>query len=52
MKRPHRRSHLVIWLFLFPITALLGVWAWQQRSPDPVSDLPAAIETLSAGEVS
>ena len=50
MKRPHRRLHLMIWLIVFPVTAILGVWAWQQRAPDPVSELPPAIETLSAKE--
>ena len=46
MKRPHRRTHLIIWLVLAPVTIAAGLYAWMQRPGAPYSDIPGSIETL------
>ena len=46
MKRPHRRIHLLVWLFMAPVTALAGFYFWMQRPATPYSDLPQAIEAI------
>ena len=46
MKRPHRRTHLMIWAFLAPIIAIVSVLAWMQRPGTPYSELPAGIEEI------
>ena len=45
MKRPHRRMHLLVWLFLAPAIAISGVLFWLERQSMPFSELPPGIET-------
>ncbi len=47
MKRPHRRSHLLIWLVLAPITAIAAFLFWTMRPMTPYSELPENIEAAT-----
>lgn len=44
MKRPHRRSHLIMWIILAPITIIASVIAFKNAAPEPYTDLDAFIE--------
>ena len=50
MKRPHRRTHLLIWAIFAPVAAIVSVLAWMQRPGTPLSELPAGIEEISNDE--
>ncbi len=47
MKRPHRRTHLLMWLLLAPATAAIAIVAWTTRPQDAYTDLPSGVEILS-----
>lgn len=47
MKRRHRRFHFLAWVVLAPITAVLGIWFWTQRTVEPFTDLPSSIKSVS-----
>ncbi|MBT8473636.1 MAG: hypothetical protein HKP25_05215 [Marinicaulis sp.] len=50
MKRPHRRTHFLIWVLLAPIIAVASVFGWMQRPGTPYSELPASIEEINDEE--
>ena len=47
MKRPHRRSHLLIWVILAPVTAIVAVLFWTLRPDTQFTDLPPGIDVIS-----
>ncbi len=47
MKRPHRRTHFLLWMAIAPITAIAGIIFWQMRPSTPYTDLPPDIEETS-----
>lgn len=48
MKRPHRRAHVLIWLFVAPALALSLFLALSHRPLEPVNE--ALPEILNPGE--
>lgn len=50
VKRPHRRTHLLIWAIFAPLTAIAGTYFWTERPGEPVNDLPEAIAAIKAGD--
>ncbi len=50
MKRPHRRMHLMVWLIIAPVTAIVAFTFWDLRPVTPYDELPAAIQKLNPGE--
>jgi len=48
MKRPHRRTHLLVWLLLAPTTAAAAIFAWTMRPQEAHTALPPAVEALSS----
>ena len=44
MKRAHRRSHLIMWIILTPITIIASAMALLAGAPEPYTDLDALVE--------
>ena len=38
MKRAHRRSHMIMWAVLVPVTLIAFFFALQDRQPEPLTD--------------
>lgn len=45
MKRPHRRSHLLLWVILLPLVVVAGVYFWQLRPAVPTGELPEILSS-------
>lgn len=46
MKRPHRRIHLLMWLFIGPATAVAAFVFWTMRPSTPFTEIPESIRSL------
>jgi multidrug resistance efflux pump len=49
MKRAHRRSHLLIWLVLVPVTVVFFYMALSLKKPDPYTD-DAVMQLIEEGQ--
>ena len=49
MKKPHRRTHLIMWFALAPLMIVGGAFAWLQKPATPYTDLPEAITLTAEG---
>ena len=50
MKRPHRRTHLLVWLILTPLTAIAAFLFWTMSPQTPYGELPPGIEAAPKSE--
>ena len=44
MKKPHRRTHLLIWIFLAPLTLAAAFYLLKLARADQMTELPDFIE--------